>query len=86
MSLYLITCDNPARDYLHLKGFTDRFDALRLADNSFAIATELPADEVYRQLSPALHQDETAYVLSLAEPWIGYGYEAMNDWLHRHLH
>ncbi len=86
MSLLLITCDNPAGEYAHLKQFAEGFDALRLADNAFAIASELPADELYQRLHPLLHPDETAYILSVTDPWIGFGYEAMNDWLHRHLH
>lgn len=69
----------------NLRRFLEEFDAMRFSPDSYAIETELPADEVFRRIQPLLGSDDIAYVFTLGERWMGYGYQAMNDWLHRHL-
>jgi hypothetical protein len=69
-----------------LRRFLEDFDAMRFSPDSYAIETELGADEVFRRIEPLLGRDDTVYVFTLGERWMGYGYQAMNDWLHRNLH
>lgn len=85
MGVYLLTFDTPNRDYRRYHAFVERFDAMRLSDTAWAVQSELGADALYLELEPLLEKDDHAYVITLSRPWIGYGYEAMNDWLGRHL-
>ncbi len=77
------------RDVRHEEGvqrFLEGFDGMRFSPESHAIETELDAGEVFRRLEPLLGRDDVAYVFELGEHWMGYGYQAMNDWLYRNLH
>jgi hypothetical protein len=85
MGVYLVTFESPARDYRRYHEFVGRFDAMRLSDTAWAVQSDLGADQLYRELEPLVGKDDHAYVITLNKPWIGYGYEAMNDWLERHL-
>lgn len=69
----------------HVRRFLEDFEAMRFSPDSYAIETDLEADEVFRRLQPLLGIDDTAYVFTLSDRWMGYGYQAMNDWLHRNL-
>ena len=85
MGVYVVTFDSPTQDYRRFHDWVMRFDAMRLTDSAWAVQTELGADELYNDLKPLLQGDDVSYVVALCKPWIGFGYEAMNDWLHRHL-
>lgn len=85
MGVYLVTFESPTQDYHLYHEFVERFDTMRLSDTAWAVQAELGADALYRELEPLLGKDDHAYVITLTTPWIGYGYEAMNDWLKRHL-
>ena len=85
MAVYLVTFESPSEDYRLYHEFIGRFDNMRLSDTAWVVQAELGADELYQELEPLLGKDDHAYVISLCKPWIGYGYEAMNDWLKRHL-
>ena len=85
MGVYLVTFDSPAQDYRHYHDFMERFDRMRLSDTAWAIQTDLGADKLYQELEPIVGKDDHAYIITMGKPWIGYGYEAMNDWLERHL-
>lgn len=85
MAVYLVTWDNPLQDYTRLQAFVKAYDAMRFTDSAYAIAAEQDAEALYAALRPSMAQDDVAYVVRLDAPWIGYGYEAMNDWLKRHL-
>ncbi|MGE0079890.1 MAG: hypothetical protein AB7U81_01185 [Thiohalomonadaceae bacterium] len=69
-----------------LRRFVEGFDAMRFSPDSYAVETDLEADEVFRRIQPLLGRDDIAYVFTLGDRWMGYGYQAMNDWLHRNLH
>lgn len=85
MGVYMIAFDSPTRDYRLYHQFMQRFDTMRLSDTAWAVRTDLGADSIYLELEPLLGKDDHAYVFTVGKPWIGYGYEAMNDWLTRHL-
>ena len=85
MGVYLVTFESPTEDYSRYHNLVEKFDAMRLSDTAWALQSDKGADELYRDLEPLLEKDDHAYVITLAKPWIGYGYEAMNDWLKRHL-
>lgn len=85
MGVYVIAFDSPAQDYRLYHQFMQRFDTMRLSDTAWAVRTDLGADSLYLELEPLLGKDDHAYVFTIGKPWIGYGYEAMNDWLTRHI-
>lgn len=86
MSAMIVAFDLEAgRNQPHIQAFLEQFDALRFSDSAYAIETHLSPDAVFERLQPLLGADDTAYIIALDKPWIGYGYEAMNDWLKRHL-
>lgn len=85
MGVYLVTFESPSQDYRLIHAFIARFEAMRLSDTAWAVQAEQQADALYEELEPLLGKDDHAYVITLTKPWIGYGYEAMNDWLGRHL-
>ena len=85
MGVYLVTFESPTEDYRRYHDYLGRFDTMRLSETAWAVQAELGADALYHRLEPLLGKDDHAYVITLCKPWIGYGYEAMNDWLKRHL-
>lgn len=85
--MLLVTFDTvDSRREEALRALLDGFDAMRFAPNCYAIETALPARELFARLRPLFGDDDKVYLFTIREPWIGCGYEAMNDWLHRHLH
>jgi len=86
MNTLLVTFDlNPGANAAEVEAFLDRFDAMRFSPNSYALVCEESAEAMFQALQPLLGRDDLAYVLTLSSPWMGYGYDAMNDWLARHL-
>lgn len=85
MGVYLVAFESPTGDYRRYHDFIQRFDTMRLSDTAWALQADIGADTLYHELEPLLGTDDHAYVITLGKPWIGYGYEAMNDWLSRHL-
>ncbi len=86
MSALLVTFDlETGRNQPQVQAFLEQYDAMRFSDSAFAISTTLSPDAIFQKLQPLLGKDDLAYVVALDKPWMGYGYEAMNDWLKRHL-
>lgn len=85
MGVYLVTFETPDRDYRRYHEFVGRYETMRLSDTAWAVQSGLGADALYLELEPLLGRDDHAYIIALVKPWIGYGYQAMNDWLERHL-
>lgn len=86
VNVLLVTFElNPGRNLAQVQSCIEQYDSMRFAESSFAIRTNDPPEVVYQALERFLGKDDIVYVLSLGKPWFGYGYQAMNDWLHRHL-
>jgi len=86
MSTLLVTytIDDPDHEAA-LNAYLDGFESARLSPTSRVIDTDVPAEELFRMMESRLGQDDRIYVFRLEQGWIGYGYDAINDWLHRHL-
>lgn len=82
--LVTYTIDDPDHE-VALNHYLDRFDSLRLSATSRIVDTEVAPQELFAELEQELGQDDRIYVFSLGQKWIGYGYEATHDWLHRHV-
>ena len=86
MSALLVAFDlETGRNQPQVQALLEKYDAMRFSSSAFAINTHLSPDTFFEQLQPLLGKDDLAYIVTLDKPWIGYGYEAMNDWLKRHL-
>ena len=86
MGTLLVTfqTDNPDHEAA-LRDYLATFETMALSPTSCALDTDIPPDALFRDIEGRLGPDDRVYVLSLGHDWIGYGYEATNDWLHRHL-
>lgn len=76
---------NPGGNEEPILNLLTGFDNMRLNDLTYLLATDLGPDEIYRKLQPFMEKDDVAYVITAAKPWMGYGYQAMNEWLNSHL-
>ena len=86
MRVLLVTMElNPGGNEDEIRKLLGDFENMRLNDNAYLLATELGPDDIYRKLQPLLGRDDLAYVITAAKPWMGYGYQAMNDWLNGYL-
>lgn len=86
MNVLLLTMElNPGGNEEDIRNLLAGFDNMRLNDATYLLATDQGPDDVYRKLQPLLGRDDIAYVITAANPWMGYGYEAINEWLHGHL-
>jgi hypothetical protein len=86
MNVLLVTMElNPGGNEEDVHNLLAGFDNMRLNDFAYLLATDLGPDDIYRKLQPLLGGDDIVYVITAAKPWMGYGYEAMNEWLNGHL-
>lgn len=86
MNVLVVTVElNPGGNDEKVRNLLTGYDSMRLNDDTYLLATELGPADIYHQLQPLLGKDDIAYVITAADPWIGYGYEAINEWLHGHL-
>jgi hypothetical protein len=86
MSTLLVTFQTENAEHeAAVKAYLENFESMALSPTSRALDTDLSADELFREIENRLGPDDRVYVLTLGSRWIGYGYDATNDWLHRHL-
>ncbi len=57
----------------------------RLSESSYAVSTNLSADEIYSRLKPQIDGDDQIYIITLSNPWQGFGPEKVNQWLQDEL-
>jgi hypothetical protein len=86
MNVLMVTLElNPGGNDERVRKLLTDYDYMRLNDDTYLLATDLGPPDIYRNLQPLLGKDDIAYVITAANPWMGYGYEAINEWLHGHL-
>lgn len=86
MNVLLVTLDlNPGGNQSQVRSLLEQYDAMRFSENAYALHIGEGPEAIYERLQPLLGKDDLAYVFTITKPWIGYGYEAMNDWLERNL-
>ena len=87
MSTLLVTydLDRPGQDYTDVLGVIKKFPWARLSESSYAVFTELTAQQLYDRLSPFIDSNDTLYVITLNEPSAGHGPREVNDWLNKFL-
>jgi hypothetical protein len=83
MAALFITYDekNPWLDYGGLVKAIKSHRWVRLTDNVYVIATDAPAQTVFEKLRQFLDDSANLYVISLKQPFAGFGPESINEWL-----
>jgi hypothetical protein len=88
MSALLVTYDlkGSGGDYSGLLGKIKSYPSwARLSESSYAIATDTSPQAVFSALKPFLDANDNIYVITLKQPYSGYGPKEVNDWLDKHL-
>ncbi|WP_237173027.1 hypothetical protein [Paracandidimonas lactea] len=57
----------------------------RLSESSYAITHFGTPDDVYNALRPLLDQNDHIYIITLKQPWQGFGPTEVNEWLNKNL-
>lgn len=86
MNTLLVTyhIDDPTHEAV-IDAYLDSFDSARLSQTSRVVDTALHPDELFRNLKTRLGRNDRIYVFPVDKGWTGYGYEATNEWLSRHV-
>ncbi|NBE08119.1 hypothetical protein [Paragemmobacter ruber] len=88
MAVFLVTYDLN-REVIRpniTKIIRDGFDGFAmLSESSYAIATDLDADDVFAKFSKVLDDNDQLYVITLSKPYYGQGSEQVNKWLDDNL-
>lgn len=88
MAVFLVTYDlnNEVSRPKIVKHLKDKFGTwARLSESSYAIKTDLSADDVFAHFRPMLDGDDQLYVITLKRPYSGRGPQDVNDWLANNL-
>lgn len=88
MACYIVTYDlnKETKRPAILKDIKDGFGGwAKLSESSYAISTNLSADDVYSLLEKHIDSNDQIYIISLKQPWQGFGPKQVNEWLNNHL-
>lgn len=83
MACYLITYDlNKETSRPPIVDKIREFEAwARLSESSYAVSTDMSAQDVYELMKPMLDDNDNLYVMALKKPLAGQGDQKVNDWL-----
>lgn len=87
MTALLITYDlnKAGQDY---KGFYEvikKYPYAKLSESSYAIQTQETVLDIYNKLFVHMDKNDHVYVVTLAQPYYGYGLTEVNNWLSQRL-
>jgi len=87
MAVYLVTYDlNKETTRPNItKKLRDEFPYAMLSESSYAIQTTSTVEQVHAFFKPILDDNDTFYVITLKNPWTGFGPKVVNEWLEKHL-
>lgn len=87
MAVLLITYDlqKPGQDYSELLSKIKSYTWVRLSESSYAIRTDSTPSTVFDYLKPYLDSNDNLYVITLKQPYAGYGPKEVNSWLNNNL-
>lgn len=57
----------------------------RLSESSYAVQTDLSVNEVYKKFDRLTDANDQIYIITLSQPWMGFGPKEVNDWLDENL-
>lgn len=87
MSVYLVTYDlnKSGQNYSGLYEEIKKYSWAKLSESSYAIETNKSVETICTELRGCMDSNDTVYVISLTEPWTGYGPKDVNEWLQSRL-
>jgi len=87
MAILLVTYDlkKPGQDYSDFISTFKKYAWARLSESCYAIDTYKTPNQIYNELKPFMDQNDQVYIITLSNPWDGYGPKDVNDWLHARL-
>ena len=88
MSVFLITYDlnkETVRPNIVKTIQNDFTNWAQLSESSYAVVSNLAADDVYIKVAKHLDENDQCYVITLAKPFGGFGPKVVNDWLQENL-
>lgn len=87
MAVLLVTYDlmKPGQDYSELHNKIKSYPWARLSESAYAIKTEASASTIFNQLKSVLDQNDRLYIITLKQPYAGYGLKDVNNWLDNNL-
>lgn len=87
MGVYIVTYDlNKEVHRPNMVGEIKKFNGwAKLSESSYAISTDLTAQQIYNKLKPMIDSNDNIYIVTLRRPYVGFGPKDVNDWLETHL-
>jgi hypothetical protein len=81
MAVYLVTYDlkKAGQNYSGLYEEIKKYSWAKLSESSYAVET------VFSEMRKCLDSNDTMYIISLTQPWTGFGPKEVNDWLQARL-
>jgi hypothetical protein len=87
MAILLVTYDlnKPGQDYSDFLTKVKSYPWARLSESSYAIKTDSSPQAVFDQLKPYLDTNDNLYIITLKQPFTGFGPKNVNEWLEDNL-
>lgn len=75
MAVYLVTYDlnKAGQNYSGLHEEIKKYSWAKLSESSYAIETNKPVETVSSELRKCTDSNDTIYIISLTQPWTGFG-------------
>lgn len=88
MAILLVTYDlnKQGQDYADFYKFLEKYSYARLSESSYAISTNNSPSDIYNALFPHIDKNDRLYIITLNQPYAGFGLTEINDWLAANLH
>lgn len=87
MAVLLVTYDlnSPGQAYTNLLGYIKTFSWAKLSESSYAIRTNESPTVVRDRIRQITDTNDNVYVITLRQPYSGWGPKEVNDWLDNNL-
>jgi hypothetical protein len=87
MAVYLVTYDlnKVGQNYSGLYEEIKKYSWAKLSESSYVIETNKSVETVLSEMRKCLDSNDTIYIISLTQPWTGYGPKDVNEWIQTHL-
>lgn len=83
MATLLVTYDlnKAGQNYSGFYKVLDQYNHTKLSESSYAIQTQESPITVYNKLTSFMDKNDHVYVVTLSQPYYGYGPQPVNNWL-----
>ena len=87
MATLLVTYDlnKVGQNYNGFYGVLNQYPHVKLSESSYAVQTAESPITVYNKLTPFMDKNDHVYVVTLSQPYYGYGPQTVNNWLSQRL-